>query len=720
MSPPEPKTHRPGINPTDLTNCDREAIHMLGRVQSYGALLAVSSDWIVQHASQNLETILNIKARDAVGVSLGALLGIDALERIREQMRAVEGNKGAARIFDFPMGRQSYDMSIHQSGRHLIFEFEPHGKRPDQDALTMTYPLIQRVREAKTFEDMCREGARGMQALSGFDTVIAEAKRDDSPSYLGLRFPATDIPQQARELYTRSLLRLIADVSDTGAAILPERTPEGEGIDLSLAVTRAVSPIHIEYLRNMGVKASMSVSILKDGDLWGLFACHHRSAHYIPFEKRTAIELFGHLFSYELLSFEERQVRQTEAKAARLQNALLMQVADGSSFERSLRGLSDELQSAIPHDGVMIYTGGTLSRWGATPPEEDIAELLRFLNTTAASQVFATHSLSEEFPDAMAYLPHCAGILAIPASRNPRDYLILCRRETAHEVQWAGKPLKSEEVQGKNVRLSPRKSFEAWKETVIGQSEPWSDHDHHAAQQLRTLLLEVLLRISDETGEEQRRSHERQETLISELNHRMRNILNLMRGLISQSRYDDLNVDTFAKSLDGRIHALALANDQLTRKAWAPLPLSELLALEFAAYSGSETDRLRLTGDDVLLSSDAYTTLALVIHELVTNSVKHGALGAKDGHVAVTLSRTEKRGLEIDWREVGGPRIAPPKRRGFGSAIIESSIPYELGGDADVHFDAEGLHARFAVPGSFLTEPNKFEKYFSAEPGEGD
>ncbi|SIT03939.1 Bacteriophytochrome (light-regulated signal transduction histidine kinase) [Roseivivax lentus] len=718
MSPPNPSGARRTETRVDLTNCDREAIHLLGRVQSYGALMAVSSDWIVQHASENLAAVLGIAVRDAIGVGLDTLLGADALERIRGHMRTIDGAGSATRIFDFPMGRHSYDLSIHQSGRHLIFEFETHEPRQDSDALSQTYPLIQRVREAATFEEKCRAGARGMQILSGFDTVmvyrfapdqsgtvIAEAKRDDSPSYLGLRFPASDIPQQARALYKRALLRLIADVSDKGAAILPERTPEGQPIELSLAVTRAVSPVHLEYLRNMGVKSSMSVSILKDDDLWGLFACHHRSPHYIPFEKRTAIELFTHLFSYELMSLEEREISEAQARTADLHRKLLMHVADGSSLARALRELSAELQQAIPHDGAILFTGDKLFQWGATPDPAHVPELLRFLNTTEASEVFATDCLGTDHAGAPALLPVCAGVLAIPFSRRPRDYLILCRREVTQNVDWAGQPEKPRDLGPNGIRLTPRKSFEAWQETVTGQSEPWSPLELQSARYLRTLLLEVFLRISNENVDEGQRSHVRQELLIAELNHRVRNILNLMRGLVSQSRQDDMTLQDFARTLDGRIHAMALANDQLTREDWAPLPVKELINLEFSAFSDSASaSRLDLSGADVLVTSEVYTVLALVVHEMVTNSVKYGALSAPKGRVRITLSRTGAGALQIDWQDIGGPPVSPPTRRGFGSTIIEKSIAFELGGESTISFPPEGVVARFVVPADYLSE----------------
>ena len=702
----------------DLGNCDREPIHLLGRVQSYGALIAVSHDWIVQHASTNLADMLGVaEAADPIGRPLTEILPDEALRMVRQRLRALEQGTESTRIFGFGLYDRTFDVSVHQSGRHLVIEFEPAGGGADGDALAETYPLIQRVREARTIEAAAQEGARAVQALGGFDSVmvyqfardksgevIAESRIGRSPSYMGLRFPASDIPAQARALYTRSLLRLIADVDDPGAAVLPARSPEGQPLDLSLAVTRAVSPIHIEYLRNMGVKASMSVSIVKDGELWGLFACHHRTPRHVPFEKRTAIELFAHLFSYELTRLQEQHRTETERRVRDLQAQLMRRLADGRDLSDSLMSVSEAIGRVIPHDGLVLMSDGEITRSGNAPTEDEMIPLARFLNTAASSRVFTTDALSREHGPAEAYEDRCSGLLAIPISRSPRDYLVLCRREQSRTVTWAGEPAKAVTPGPNGVRLTPRKSFEAWQQVVRGQSEPWTDEQVRAGEMLRGLLLEVFLRITDTAHSERKRSQERQELLIAELNHRVRNILNLMRGLISQSRREDTTLDRFASSLDARIQALARAHDQLTRRDWAPASLNELIRLEVAAYV-QDVQRAKLTGADVLMVPEAYSAMALVLHEMVTNSVKYGALSVAEGRVAIQLSRDAAGAVQIDWTETGGPAVQSPKRRGFGSAIIERSIPFELNGEADVDYRVTGLTARFRVPPRYLSEP---------------
>ncbi|MEM8726676.1 MAG: HWE histidine kinase domain-containing protein, partial [Pseudomonadota bacterium] len=215
-------------------------------------------------------------------------------------------------------------------------------------------------------------------------------------------------------------------------------------------------------------------------------------------------------------------------------------------------------------------------------------------------------------------------------------------------------------------------------------------------------LLEVILRMTDEVARERARAQEQQELLIAELNHRVRNILNLIRSLVAQSQHGAVNVEGFASIIGGRIAALASAHDNITRENWAPAPLSSLFETELAAYISEKKDRFVFDGEEVLVKPEAYTVLALVVHELVTNSAKYGSLCDRHGSLTVELERNRDGDLQIKWRERGGPPVKPPQRRGFGSTIIERSIPYELKGEADLRFKLTGLEADFVVPDRYI------------------
>jgi light-regulated signal transduction histidine kinase (bacteriophytochrome)/CheY-like chemotaxis protein len=699
--------------PVDLTNCDREPIHLLGRVQSYGALVAVSPDWTVRHASENLGSILGHDVEGAIGSPITELVTAEAFDRIRAGMEKADLARHPLRLFGVVLrttGRL-FDISIHESGPYILVEFEPKADPRSGDVMSEVYPLIQKIDTSSDLDRLAQDAAEGLAQIAGFDSVmvyqfqpdhsgrvLAEKRSDGETRYLGLNFPASDIPVQARALYKKALLRLIADVNDPGAVIRPGIDETGAPVDLSLAVTRAVSPIHIEYLRNMGIESSMSVSIMKDGELWGLFACHHNTPRYIDYERRTAVELFAHLFSFELSEYEARVRARAQEDMSRLQTRIMSHLADGHTLDASLLALSGDIERVIPHDGTVLYHDGAFTATGVTPDADEFESIARMLDRSTGTQIFATDELRRDMPELGDLSDRVAGILAIPVSRHPRDYLVLCREPVTKKVNWAGDPTKPVETGPNGTRLTPRKSFETWQQDVEGRSESWSDHARHAADQLRVVLLEVFLKVTDASAEERKRAQEQQQLLISELNHRVRNILNLMQGLVSQAKSDATTMPEFTDRLHGRIQSLARAHDQLTRDQWDPAPLKELIRCEFEAYAESKSDRVLIDGPEILISPAAFTNLALVVHEMATNSMKYGALCDRSGQVHVALDERDG-GIEINWTETGGPPVLPPTRRGFGSTIIEMSIPHELGGEAGITYPESGVKARFFVPG---------------------
>jgi light-regulated signal transduction histidine kinase (bacteriophytochrome) len=527
-------------------------------------------------------------------------------------------------------------------------------------------------------------------------------------SFMGLHYPATDIPAQARELYRRNLLRVITDVEAEPVPILPAVDAEGRPLDLSLSVLRSVSPIHIEYLKNMGVRASMSISILVEGRLWGLFACHHYSPRALSFERRSVAELFAQMFSMRLESRERQHSVEIERRARQMSDQLLGAVASDENLLASPEWLRDILTGAIPADGVGVWIDGAYSCVGSTPPPEDFAELVRALNTTAAGQVYATDHIASLLPGAERYASRAAGLLAIPISRKPRDYVVLFRTELVRSVRWGGDPHKPVEYGPNGPRLTPRASFEEWKELVEHRSRPFSPAELKVAETLRGTMIEVVLRLTDEASQQRQQANERQEILIAELNHRVRNILGLIRGLIRQSKPTGGSIDDFVALVDGRIHALARAHNQITDDHWGPAPLRALIDAESAAFLGGKSERVIARGPRVLLNPQAYSSMALVFHELVTNSMKYGAL-SDHGRVMIEWERDTAGDLVIRWWEEGGPEVHKPNRKGFGSTIIERSIPYDLGGTATSEFNPDGFRAQFNIPGRHVFDSSEEE-----------
>ncbi len=697
----------------DLTNCDREPIHTPGRVQYFGFLISVTGDWIVNHVSRNAGDILGLDQPLRAGTPLNTLFTPDAIHDLRSQLQMLGGPDSVGRLFNLRLTDRdtSFDIAVHQSGSSIIIEGERCEANRQADPSSYVKPMIERMTGAQDTKHLCDIAARQIKALTGYDRVmvyrfapddsgevIAETCAPGMEPYLGLRYPASDIPRQARALYTRNLLRVIADVHDEGIEIEPVLNPEGQPLDMSMSSVRAVSPIHLEYLRNMGVSASMSISILRRGKLWGLFACHHETAKVPSYPVRTAAELFAQLFSFLLDQKQGDAERMATEAGRKLHDRLMAQLAENVSVSDNFEAIIDATAPVIPHDGAVGWIDGEFRSVGQTPTREEFEALVPSLNTTTASRLFATECLSKPFPEAEAFAERAAGAMVLPVSRTPRDYIVLFRQEVVQSVRWAGNPEKPMTMGPNSTRLTPRQSFAAWQQILRHHSAPWTDIELQTAESLRVTLMEVVLRMASANIRDQIRSKEQQELLIAELNHRVRNILNLIKSLIAQSADGQSDIVSFTNVIGGRVHALARAHDQITRENWSPASLHDLIQTETAAYLGAKRDRVVMVGPDAMLHPHAYSTVALVIHELLTNSAKYGALADSTGTVTVTLERQSDGQLQIGWQETGGPPVARPTRRGFGTTIIERSIPYELNGTSEIDYDPAGVRASFLLP----------------------
>jgi light-regulated signal transduction histidine kinase (bacteriophytochrome)/CheY-like chemotaxis protein len=703
----------------DLTNCDREPIHIPGAIQHIGFLLAVTTDWIVSRASENATGFFGREARSMLGCPLADFLLPKALHDLRNRVALLRGPDSVQRLFACELLRDAlFDVTVHISGSYIIIEAEP-GKEVPNDSTGIVRSMMTRLDQTSDFQSFYREGTRQLRALLGYDRVmvykfdadgsgevVGEACKTGIGSFKGLHYPASDIPQQARALYRRNLLRIIADVNSAPVKITPELDESGKALDLSLSILRSVSPIHIEYLKNMGVNASLSISIIVDDELWGLFACHHYAPYVPSFQSRSVSEMFAQMFAMRLESRERRALVEYERRARDISDQLLSAVASDETLLNDPDWLADILTNTIPADGVGVWINGSYAFSGLTPSTDLFRRIVRALNGTVAGRVFATDQLSSLVPVGPDDTAVVAGLLAIPISRSPRDYVVLFRAEMIRSVRWAGDPHKPVEFGPSGPRLTPRESFAEWKELVQGRSKPFTASELRVAETLRATLIEVVLRLADEAAAERNQARARQELLIAELNHRVRNILGVIRGLIRQSQPDEEAVKEFVKVVDGRIHALARAHNQITDDHWGPAPLQALIDAEVAAIpNGGE--RIQGGGPPTLLNPQAYSVIALVVHELVTNSTKYGSLSG-NGVVEISWHRTKHRDLIMMWREHGGPAVRTPQRKGFGTTIIERSVPYDLGGSAKTRYPETGFEADFCIPARHLSEPKSF------------
>jgi light-regulated signal transduction histidine kinase (bacteriophytochrome) len=706
----------------DLSNCDREPIHLLGAIQPAGFLIAVSTDWIVARTSANVERFLGVETRAMVGSPLASVLPPKLVHDLRNRVAYLVTPASVERLFGCVLaeGGSPFDIAIHVSGGQIVIEAEP-GSLDNGDASGAVRAMMARLDNQSDMAGFHREGARQIRALLGYDRVmvykfgpggdgevIAESCKSGIGSFKGLHYPASDIPQQARALYKRNLLRVIHDVDAKPVGIVPQLDEHRKPLDLSLSVLRSVSPIHLEYLRNMGVGASLSISIIVDDELWGLFACHHYSPRSPTFERRSVSEMFAQMFSMRLESRERRELVEYERRARDISDQLLGAVASDETLLKDPDWLADILTSTIPADGVGVWINGGYAFSGVTPPTDDFRRIIRALNGMAAGKVFATDHIGSLVDRADGFAKEASGLLAIPISRSPRDYVVLFRSEMRESVRWAGDPHKPVEYGPNGPRLTPRESFAEWREQVEGHSKPFTASETRVAETLRATLIEVVLRLADEAAAQRHQANARQELLIAELNHRVRNILGVIRGLIRQSQPDEDVVREFVKVVDGRIHSLARAHNQITDDHWGPAPLQALIDAETSAFTAHRETAIIAEGPPILLNPQAYSTMALVVHELITNSTKYGSLSG-GGEVRIRWQRNNEQDLVISWQEYGGPPVTKPTRKGFGTTIVERSVPYDLGGGAEIHYDPEGVRAQFRIPSRHVSERRNFK-----------
>ena len=703
----------------ELNACDREPIQFPGCIQPHGFLVEISADWLVTRASGNLDQFLPMTAFAALGRSAETVLGAQTMHEIRGQLQTSTTEDSVQRLFDVSIGGGSgpmIDVAVHRMGDSLIIEGEPN--RPDDAGLpTAVQPMLLQLRGLRPIGRMCAQLARQVRVLTGFDRVmiyqflpdgsgevIAETRRAGMVPYKGLRYPATDIPKQARVLYERNPIRAIADVDAQIVPVVPQVDPSGAPLDLSMSTLRAVSPIHLEYLRNMGVAASMSISILSGGKLWGLIACHHQTPRDLSLRCRTTLEFLGQMVTAMLDSELRAKEIEHQAAARALHTDVMARLSSESATVDDIFPQLRQMQALLAADGLATFVEGQVRLSGATPTEAQVLDMVPFLNRAVPSRIYTTHALSTAYPEAAAFADVASGLLVVPISRKPRDFVLFFRGELVQQVTWAGDPVKQADNIESGQRISPRKSFAAWRETVHRQSSYWSDAEIAAAEALRVTLLETLLQVTDRSEKQRKLSNDQQDLLIAELNHRVRNILNLIVGLVRQCSEGASSPAELAAEISQRVHALARAHDQLTSGGWGARSIYTMIRIEASAYLGAQAERVRISGPDLHIRPDAFATLALVVHELITNSAKYGAFRNAVGSVDIQLRRDAADGLLIDWIEHGGAPVTPPTRRGFGSTIIERAIPHELSGSASIEFAPDGLRAHFAIPGAYVSE----------------
>jgi light-regulated signal transduction histidine kinase (bacteriophytochrome) len=500
----------------DTSNCEQEPIHIPGFIQPHGMLFVLDEPQLaILQASDNTLPHFGKSASELLGVPLSEILDTASLGLLNEALAGGQIGSSALHVFSTMVGNEEFHGLAHRFDGLLILELERavrDGVVSFQNLYSLVSGAVSRLERAPNVSELCHLAVREMRQLTRLDkvmiylfdedyvgTVVAEDRAPDMDAYLGLRFPASDIPPQARALYLLNKLRLISDVHATPVVITPTSNPRtGRSLGLSYSMLRSVSPIHIEYLKNMGVGASMSVSIVRNGKLAGLFACHHRGAKYLSHEVRTACEFLGQVLALQLDARERDAAREQKLRLLNINAELLAGMTQTKNYADGLAAREAELLELAGATGAAIRLENRCILLGKTPEKAQVDQIAEWFGAQhqGAVAIVATSSLPAQLPSAAAFSDKACGVLAISTSQVQGNSILWFRPEVVQTIHWAGNPNKP--VETGSGRLHPRQSFEVWKEAVHLQSAPWDEAEVEAATQLRAAIVGIVLRQAEE------------------------------------------------------------------------------------------------------------------------------------------------------------------------------------------------------------------------------
>jgi two-component system, chemotaxis family, sensor kinase Cph1 len=511
----------PELAPSDLslTNCDREPIQISNAIQAHGVMLVFSeTDAIISQVSQNSQVFLGKKPAQLLGKPLSILMQSEQITTIRDCLNEEFENVNPLSFVLSVSGEpQNFAGIVHRTDGVIVLELEPVISQSAVsffDFYKFVKSPIDRIQSTQNLTELAQQAVTEIRSLTGFDRVmlyrfdrdgsghvIAENLSEDAESFLGLHYPATDIPKQAKELYRLNLLRIIPDAKYVPVLLEPALNPiTGKPLDLSLSVLRSVSPIHNEYLANMGVRASMSISILRDRQLWGLIACHHPAPKQLAYETRTICEFLGQVISLELGSKTDAEDWEYKLNLQTVHAKFVNTMTNCKTLRDGVIQNPQDTIDLLGAEGFIFVEHHQITSFGNTPPEAAIAGLGRWIDLQIGEDaIYSTHTLVIDYPEFLPYKNVASGLLALRVSHSQPTYLLWFKPEVIQTIDWGGKQLQPTDLdRDGSRRIMPRKSFELWKETVQLKSLPWKAYEIDAALELRSRIIGIVLQKADE------------------------------------------------------------------------------------------------------------------------------------------------------------------------------------------------------------------------------
>ena len=504
-------------NEVTLTNCDREPVHVPGCIQPFGVLLAMDPDNLrIVQVSDNVTDWFGKTPDRLIGQPIDSIIGELNSHVLRQAVE--KGSIGVLPHYMFSIVSQQkkLDALVHIHNGILIIECEDGEMElpmPRERAYTEVSRIAGSLQQAKDLRGFCQKLAQEVRGLTGLDRVMiykfhedssgevfAEAKREDLHSYFGLHYPSEDIPLPAREIFRKIWVRPLPSVSYLQSEIVPLLHPDtNKPLDMTYCFLRGASVMYTDYLKNMGVAMALTLSIVVEGKLWGLIACHHYAPKIVPWPLRAACELLAQIASLQLKAVEHIEFAEYRQHMDQSAHALIEKMlADGKTLSELLSdayGLANYLEA----DGVAVLESGKWKSLGNVPKESEMTALATWLRESLAeaplgTEILHTYALAEIYPPALNFAAEASGLLAIPISRRFDEMILWFRREVVQTVSWAGDPYSKKLVNGPGgERLMPRASFEIWQEQLRGQSLPWKPIEIEAARRLRLAIMEVVV-----------------------------------------------------------------------------------------------------------------------------------------------------------------------------------------------------------------------------------